>query len=99
MAKIIKRKDNHLVLRCLDNSDTIDLTSTGCSWTYGGRPHYSQDLNSNDHEIVEGVDAPTSFFAGYFYYNGSWTLDTDKLNRYNEMASPLQDVDPISAEL
>jgi hypothetical protein len=99
MAKIIKRKDNHLVERCLGDSETINLTSNGCSWTHNGINAYSQDLTTNDHEIITGVTAPTRFFAGFFYYDTDWSLDTDALNEHNTMANEVPSISPIVAEL
>lgn len=87
MAKIIRRKSDNKVFYCLNNAETTELTSTQFNFTLGNgaRTLIAIDINSNTHELLTGITAPTTFSgSGIFSYTDSgWSINTDVLETIN----------------
>ena len=87
MAKIIRRKSDNKVFYCLNNAETTELTSTQFNFTLGNgaRTLIAIDINSNTHELLTGITAPTTFSgSGIFSYTDSgWSINSDVLETIN----------------
>ena len=90
MSKIIRRKSDNVVVYLLNDNQSATLSSTKFIFTKpaGGKVGVS-DCNSDTHELITGVTAPTTWYGNMFFYadNGTWTINTSALN--NENASRL----------
>jgi hypothetical protein len=87
MSKILRRKSDNVVVYLLNDSQDATLSSTKFIFTKpaGGTVGVS-DCNSDTHELITGVTAPTTWFGGMMFYadNGTWTINTTALNAENE---------------
>ena len=86
MAKIIVKNSDNKVVFCLQDSQTITMSSDQCSYTHTGddRNTIILDINSSTHTVYEGVTAPTSFWGNCFtYIDGKWALDSNRVNDIN----------------
>ena len=86
MSKILRRKSDNVVVYLLNDSQDATLSSTKFIFTKpaGGTVGVS-DCNSDTHELITGVTAPTTWFGGMMFYadNGTWTINTEELNIEN----------------
>ena len=87
MSKILRRKSDNVVVYLLNDSQDATLSSTKFIFTKpaGGTVGVS-DCNSDTHELITGVTAPTTWFGNMMFYadNGTWTINTTALNAENE---------------
>ena len=86
MAKIIVRNSDNKVVFCLEDSQTITMTSNECKFTHTDDAQNTIviDINSSTHTVYEGVTAPTSFYGNCFtYIDGNWALDSDAVTTLN----------------
>lgn len=101
MAKIIVKNSDNKVVFCLQDSQTITMSSDQCSYTHTGddRNTIILDINSSTHTVYEGVTAPTSFWGNCFtYIDGNWALLDDAVTTLNE-GRTLAGIPTISPEL
>ena len=93
MSKIIRRKSDNQVFYCIGDSETAELTSTKFNFTLGNgaRTLIAGDINSNTHELLTGITAPTTFSgSGIFSYTDSgWSINTDVLEEINGSRSSM----------
>jgi hypothetical protein len=85
MSKILRRKSDNVVIYLLD-SQNATLSSTKFIYTKpAGSNVVVIDCNSDTHELITGVIAPTTWFGGMMFYadNGTWTINTSALNDEN----------------
>tara|TARA_R110002020_G_scaffold397124_1_gene607243 strand:- start:126 stop:452 length:327 start_codon:yes stop_codon:yes gene_type:complete len=87
MSKILRRKSDNVVVYLLADNQSATLSSTKFIFTKpaGGTVGVS-DCNSDTHELITGVTAPTTWFGNMMFYadNGTWTINTTALNAENE---------------
>jgi|TARA_R110002020_G_scaffold391587_1_gene601984 ribosomal protein L31 len=101
MAKIIVKNSDNKVVFCLQDSQTITMSSDQCSYTHTNddRNTIILDINSSTHTVYEGVTAPTSFWGNCFtYIDGNWALLDDAVTTLNE-GRTLAGIPTISPEL
>ena len=101
MAKIIVRNSDNKVVFCLQDSQTITMSSDQCSYTHTGDDRLTTvlDVNSSTHTVYEGVTAPTLFWGNCFtYIDGNWALLDDAVTKLNE-GRTLAGIPTISPEL
>ena len=86
MSKILRRKSDNVVIYLLEDSQNATLSSTKFIYTKpAGSNVVVIDCNSDTHELITGVTAPTTWYGGMMFYadNGTWTINTSALNDEN----------------
>ena len=87
MSKIIRRKSDNQIFYCIADAETAVLSSTNFHFTLnnGARKLRADDINSDTHELLTGITAPTTFSgSGIFSYTDSgWSINTDVLEEIN----------------
>lgn len=67
--KLIRKIDTKVVLYMFDNSTEISLTTELIAGDVR-----ALDINSDTHEIVTGVAAPSAFVGGALTFDGEWIV-------------------------
>jgi len=86
MSKILRRKSDNVVVYLLADNQSATLSSTKFIFTKPSGSNVTViDCNSNTHELITGVTAPTTWYGGMMFYadNGTWTINTSALNDEN----------------
>ena len=87
MSKILRRKSDNVVIYLLADNQSATLSSTNFVFNKtSGSTVIVSDCNSDTHELITSVTAPTRWFGGMMFYadNGTWTINTTALNAENE---------------
>ena len=86
MSKILRRKSDNVVIYLLADNQNATLSSTKFSYTKSSGANVDvADCNSNTHDLITSVTAPTTWYGGMMFYadNGTWTINTSALNDEN----------------
>jgi len=86
MSKILRRKSDNVVIYLLADNQSATLSSTNFVFNKtSGSTVIVSDCNSDTHELITGVTAPTTWYGNMMFYadNGTWTINTTALNNEN----------------
>ena len=86
MSKILRRKSDNVVVYLLTDNQSATLSSTKFSYTKSSGTNVDVlDCNSNTHDLITSVTAPTRWYGGMMFYadNGTWSINTSALSNEN----------------